>query len=146
METAEACQAECLDNLYDNGECYFFTWYSESNKCRLYSDCLPSGELCPDCVKGPVICTNPVTTEGSTVETTASDPAVTTGQPVGECFTTGSCDISGPEHTGTMYSVPTAETCQALCAGSSCEYFTWYGESDKCRLFSACLPSGIRAG
>ena len=152
VQTADGCQAECLDNLYEHGYCYFFTWYGDTEKCRLYTECLPSGELCPDCVTGPVICTNPVTTEGSTVETTSvmttEEPAVTTGQPIGECFTTGSCDISGPEHTGTVYSVKSAEECQGLCAGSDaagtlkCEYFTWYGESDKCRFFSACLPSG----
>ena len=146
VESAEECQVECQDNLYDHGWCEFFTWYGGSSKCRLFSDCLPSGELCPDCVLGPVICTNPVTTSpASTVETTpvTTQPAVTTGQPVGECFTTGSCDISGPEHTGTVYGVSSAETCQTECGeGTDCQFFTWYGDSDKCRLFSACLPSG----
>ena len=146
VESAVDCQVECQDNLYDHGWCEFFTWYGGSSKCRLYTDCLPSGELCPDCVKGPVICTNPVTSPATTEETTpvSTEPAVTTGQPVGECFTTGSCDISGPEHTGTVYGVGSPEDCQAECGAgtASCEFFTWYGDSDKCRLFSDCLPSG----
>ena len=74
--------------------------------------------------------TTPITT-GMPVTT---EPAVTTGQPVGECFTTGSCDSSGPEHTGTVYGVGSPENCQAECSAGlvDCQFFTWYGLSEKC--------------
>lgn len=51
------------------------------------------------------VCSNPVTTKSSTVETMSSgtEHTVTTRQSVGECFTSCSCDISGREHTGTVY-------------------------------------------
>merc|ERR1719250_171806 len=51
---------------------------------------------------------------------------VTTGQPVGPCFSTGSCDIGGDVHIGTLYGVASAEDCQTECANHSdpsCQFF-----------------------
>ena len=104
VENADECQERCLDNLYEHGWCYFFTWYSHDNKCRLFTECKPSGDLCQDCVRGPAVCitthtkstlTTPNTSESPTSTEGTTTSMITTGQPVGECFTTGSCDISG---------------------------------------------------
>ena len=149
VDSAEDCQLKCEENLYDHGYCYHFTWYETEGKCRLFTECLPSGEMCPDCVKGPVICmttqtpsTVPMpstTTSIATTESTATAEPTTTIDP---CYSRGSCDISGPEHTGTIYGVEDIVSCQAECANSdSCNFFTWLRDTDKCRLFSECLPS-----
>ena len=93
-------------------------------------------------VTGLTTTSSTVNPTGSTAGTTTPG-SVTTGQPVGPCFTTGSCDISGSEHTGTVYNVASAADCQSECVASTgCTYFTWYEHSHKCRLFSVCNPSG----
>ena len=42
---AEDCQARCAENLYEHGHCYAFNWFGHDNKCRLFTECLPSGEI-----------------------------------------------------------------------------------------------------
>ena len=154
VESAEACQEECEANLYDHGFCYHFTWYESDGKCRLFTECLPSGEMCPDCIKGPVICmtthtrstetmpstvTTPMTQTSVVQDTTTTEGPTTSLNP---CFFRGACDISGPEHTGTIYAVTTVDDCQTECeTHDSCNFFTWYRDSDKCRLFSDCKDS-----
>merc|ERR1711862_830207 len=86
--------------------------------------------------------TTPNTSESPTSSEGTTTSMITTGQPVGECFTTGSCDILGGEHIGTVYGISDAESCQQECVAGNCNFFTWYQDSEKCRLFSECLPSG----
>ena len=93
--------------------------------------------------------TTPMTAAPTNPEDTTTKPDVTTGQPVGPCFTTGSCDIGGDAHIGTLYGIASADDCQAECAqhsDPSCDFFTWYGGSKKCRFFSICNPSGENCG
>ena len=89
--------------------------------------------------------TTPMTPPPTNPADTTTTQEVTTGQPVGPCFSTGSCDIGGDVHIGTLYGVASAEDCQTECANHSdpsCQFFTWYGGSKKCRLFTACNESG----
>jgi len=89
--------------------------------------------------------TTPMTPVPTNPEDSTTTEEVTTGQPVGPCFSTGSCDLEGDAHIGTMYGIPSAEDCQSECAnhsGPQCDFFTWYGGSKKCRFFTVCNASG----
>ena len=93
--------------------------------------------------------TTPMTPVPTNPEDTTTTQEITTGQPVGPCFSTGSCDIGGDAHIGTLYGIGNAEDCQSECANHSdpsCNFFTWYGDSKKCRFFTECNPSGENCG
>merc|ERR1719450_2029259 len=91
------------------------------------------------------VTTTPVTTTPATTAPMTTTPMTTTPGTIPSCFSTGSCDIGGDVHIGTLYGVASAEDCQTECANHSdpsCSFFTWYGGSKKCRLFTACNTSG----
>ena len=70
---------------------------------------------------------------------------VTTGQPIGPCFLSGSCDTGGDAHIATLYGITSADDCQSECAyhsDPSCNSMTWYGDSKMCMVFTECKSSG----